>query len=191
MSAQISVCVFCGARPGNNPAYLQAARDVGQAIADEGWRLVYGSGDKGVMGEVANTVRDAAGEVLGVIPTHLLGYESNGPAIGSRVITGTMHERKKVMFLNSDAIVLLPGGAGSLDEFFEGLTWSQLGIHEKPIFVLDVNGYWQPLLSLVDHLIAEGFADESLKDLFQVKSDTGTLVEALRALRSSLTETQL
>ena len=179
---QFSICVFCGARPGNDPAYLNAARDFGQAIADEGWRLVYGSGDKGVMGEVASTVRNAGGKVLGVIPTHLLGYESNGPPIGDRVITETMHERKKVMFLNSDAVVLLPGGAGSLEEFFEGLTWSQLGIHEKPIFVLNVNGYWTPLLALIDHLISEGFADPNLKDMFSVASTVPELIKGLGKL---------
>lgn len=179
---ELSVCVFCGSRPGNNPAYLQAARDVGTAIANENWRLVYGSGDKGVMGEVANTVRSASGDVLGVIPTHLLGYESNGPAIGNRIITDTMHERKKVMFLNSDAVVLLPGGAGSLDEFFEGLTWSQLGIHEKPIFILDVGGYWRPLQSLIEHLISEGFADPSLLSLYQKVDTVPELIDALRKL---------
>ncbi|MEZ5798427.1 MAG: TIGR00730 family Rossman fold protein [Paracoccaceae bacterium] len=176
-----SICVFCGARPGGNPAHAAAARAFGQALAANGWRLVYGAGDVGLMGEVARAAQAAGGRSLGVIPTHLLGAEKGKRDLTTLVITEDMHERKKVMFMNSDAIVVLPGGAGSLDEFFEVLTWAQIGLHRKPIFLLSVEGYWQPLLALLDHLIAEGFADPSIRGLFQVAGDVPALTAALAA----------
>ncbi len=118
-----SVCVFCGARSGNLPAYAAAARDLWQVIAENGWRLVYGAGDVGLMGEVARAAQDAGARSMGVIPTHLIPREQGKRDLTQLVITEDMHERKKVMFMNSDAFVVLPGGAGSLDEFFEVLTW--------------------------------------------------------------------
>lgn len=153
---------------GKNPVHRAAAREVGVAIADAGWRLVYGAGDVGLMGEVARATQGAGGATLGVIPTHLLAMEVGKRDLTTFVITETMHERKKVMFMNADAIALLPGGAGSLDEFFEVLTWAQIGLHGKPIWLIDVDGYWQPLLALMDHVIAEGFADDSLRAHFKV-----------------------
>lgn len=177
-----SLCVFCGARMGKNPAHATAARQVGAAIAAAGWRLVYGAGDVGLMGEVARGAQGAGGATLGVIPTHLMGMEVGKRDLTTFVITETMHERKKVMFMNADAIALLPGGAGSLDEFFEVLTWAQIGLHRKPVYVVDVAGYWQPLLALMDHVIAEGFADASLRDLFTVLPDVAALQERLTAL---------
>lgn len=184
MTSHHSVCVFCGARPGANPAYADAARAMGQMIADHGWRLVYGAGDIGLMGEVARAVQRAGGQALGVIPAHLMGPEQGKADLGQLVITQDMHERKKVMFMNSDAIVVLPGGAGSLDEFFEVLTWRQIGLHEKPIFLLDTAGYWQPLLALLDHVIAQGFADAALRDYFIAVPDATTLADRLRAALS-------
>ena len=166
-----SVCVFCGSRPGGSPAYALAAHDVGVLIAEMGWRLVYGAGDVGLMGEVARAAQGAGARTLGVIPTHLLAREQGKRDLTTLVITENMQERKKVMFMNSDAIVVLPGGAGSLDEFFEVLTWAQIGLHQKPIFLLDTNGYWQPLIKLLDHVIAEGFADASMRGLFLAVTD--------------------
>ena len=163
-----SVCVFCGARMGKNPAHQAAAHATGRAIAAAGWRLVYGAGDVGLMGEVARAAQGAGAPTLGVIPTHLLAMEVGKRDLTTFVITETMHERKKVMFMNADAIALLPGGAGSLDEFFEVLTWAQIGLHRKPIWLIDVEDYWQPLLALLDHVIAEGFADPSMRKLFEV-----------------------
>ena len=180
VSPRFSLCVYCGSRPGRDPAYLEAARDLGRTIAAEGWRLVYGAGDVGMMGAVAEAATAAGAARLGVIPTHLLDAEAPRGINGDRVITETMHERKKVMFMNADAVAVLPGGAGSLDEFFEVLTWAQIGLHSKPIYLIDINGFWQPLLTLIDHVIAEGYADASLKDRFHAVPDVAGLARAIR-----------
>ncbi len=174
-----SICVFCGSRSGAKPAHAAAAVSLGQAIARHGWRLVYGAGDVGLMGEVARAAKIGGATSLGVIPVHLLGREAKRRDPANVVITEDMHERKKVMFMNSDAVVVLPGGAGSLDEFFEVLTWAQIGLHQKPIYLVDVQGYWQPLLALIDHVIAEGFADAALRSLFKVAPDIQALEASL------------
>ena len=176
-----AVCVYCGSRMGNRPAYRAAAERVGDLLAQRGWRLVYGAGDVGLMGIVAGAAQAAGGETLGVIPQHLLGREVGKRDLTRFVVTENMHERKKVMFMNSHATIVLPGGAGSLDEFFEVLTWAQLGLHAKRIVLLDVDGYWEPLLALIDHVIGEGFADPGLRALFHVATtpdEAVTLVEA-------------
>ena len=174
-----SICVFCGSRSGSRPAYVEAARATGRAIAAHGWRLVYGAGDVGIMGEVASAAITGGATTLGVIPQHLLGYERGRRDLSHTVITEDMHERKKVMFMNSDAVVVLPGGAGTLDEFFEVLTWAQIGLHGKPLFLMNIGGYWNPLLALIDHVIAEGFADPSLRDHVTVVPDVAGLIAAL------------
>jgi hypothetical protein len=148
-------------------------------LARNGWRLVFGAGDVGLMGAVAEAATAAGAPTLGVIPTHLLGQERSGRDRAHLVVTEDMHERKKVMFMNSDAAVVLPGGAGSLDEFFEVLTWAQIGLHGKPILLVDVDGYWQPLLRLLDHVIAEGFADLSLLGHFRTVATVPALEAAL------------
>lgn len=177
----LSICVYCGARPGARASYEAAGTALGTAIAKNGWRLVYGAGDVGIMGAVAASAVAGGAKTLGVIPTHLMQSEAPQDLYGSdRIITETMHERKKVMFMNADAVAVLPGGAGSLEEFFEVLTWAQLGLHAKPIFLVDIDGYWQPLVGLLDHVVAEGFADASLKGLFQVVPDVSSFVAALR-----------
>jgi uncharacterized protein (TIGR00730 family) len=172
-----SVCVFCGSRSGARSSYATAARDTGAMLARAGWRLVYGAGDVGLMGEVARAAIVAGGKTFGVIPVHLLRMEVGKRDLSTLVVTEDMHERKKVMFMNSDAVVVLPGGAGSLDELFEVVTWRQIGLHSRPVFLLDVDGYWQPLLALIDHVIAEGFAAATLRDFVTVMPD----VPALRA----------
>ena len=174
-----SICVFCGSRPGARPAYAAAARAFGTTLARHRWRLVYGAGDVGLMGEVASAAIAADGPTLGVIPVHLMGRERKARDRTQTIVTEDMHERKKVMFMNSDAVVVLPGGAGSLDEFFEVLTWAQIGLHQKPIYLVDVHGYWQPLLALIDHVIAEGFADAALRGLFKVAADIQALETSL------------
>ncbi len=174
---QQSVCVFCGSRLGNNPAFMEMAKDIGTLLAENHLRLVYGAGDVGLMGTVANATQAAGGDIFGVIPTHLLALEVGKTDLTQFIITENMHERKKLMFMNSDAIITLPGGAGSLDELFEVLTWAQLGQHSKPIFLLNTEGYWDPLISLIDHQIESGFADPSFRDLLQ----DFTTVEALMA----------
>ncbi|MCZ4354065.1 TIGR00730 family Rossman fold protein [Roseovarius aestuarii] len=181
---QHSVCVFCGARSGVKPVYEQAAQEFGTALAAAGWGLTYGAGDIGLMGAVADAAQNAGGDTFGVMPKLLEGWEGVKPNLTHYVLTETMHERKKVMFMNCDAIVLLPGGAGSLDEFFEVLTWRQLGMHEKPIILLDVEGYWQPLLHLLEHVIVEGFADGSIRDFYSVSTDVPSALDTLRATLS-------
>lgn len=176
----LSVCVFCGSRFGTDPAYKTAADDLGTALADAGMRLVYGAGDVGLMGAVANATQAAKGETFGVIPTHLLAREVGKRDLSSFIVTETMHERKKVMFMNADIIVTLPGGAGSLDEFFEVLTWAQLGLHQKPLYLLNVSDFWTPLITLIDHQIQNGFADTSLRGLFRVVDSVEALMAEIR-----------
>ncbi|MEL6571437.1 MAG: TIGR00730 family Rossman fold protein [Pseudomonadota bacterium] len=170
-----SVCVYCGSRDGNNPAYAEAAEATGHMLAENGWRLVYGAGDVGLMGRVARSCQAAGGTTFGVIPTHLLDWEVGKRDLDTFVITETMHERKKVMIMNSDAVVMLPGGAGSLDEFFEALTWRQLQLHRKPIFLLNTKGFWTPLMDLMQHFVGQGFAEASLLDFVTVVEDTASM----------------
>lgn len=174
-----SICVYCGSRDGDDPAFAAAAETLGTGIATRGWRLVYGAGDIGLMGRVARSVQDAGGQTFGVIPTHLMSLEVGKRDLTSFVVTETMHERKKVMFMNADAVVVLPGGAGTLDEFFEVLTWRQLGLHEKPIVLLNVAGYWDPLLKILDDIVARGFADASILSFIQTAPDAGAALTLL------------
>ncbi len=176
-----SVCVFCGSREGADPAFMGAARAFGHALASEGYRLVYGAGDIGLMGAVARAAMAAGGDTFGVIPEHLMRREIGKRDLGAFVVTETMHERKKVMFMNADAIVTLPGGPGSLDELFEILTWRQLGLHEKPVYLLNTKGYWTPLIDLLGHLVENGFAEVSFLEYLDVYGTVPELMEALRA----------
>ncbi|MGY3436525.1 MULTISPECIES: LOG family protein [unclassified Marinovum] len=182
--ADISVCVYCGSRDGIDPAFAQAAEALGQALAAQDWRLVYGAGDIGLMGRVARSAQEHGGETFGVIPKHLMDREVGKRDLSTFVVTETMHERKKVMLMNADAVVLLPGGAGSLDEFFEVLTWAQLGLHAKPVILLNVAGYWDPLLVLLDHVIDQGFAEASLRDFWGSTASVEDCVASLRAALS-------
>ena len=175
-----SVCVYCGSRAGIDPAYAVDAYNIGAALAENGWRLVYGAGDVGLMGTVARAAQDAGGDTFGVIPQHLVDWEVGKTDLTTYIVTETMHERKKVMFMNCDAVVVLPGGAGSLDELFEALTWRQLGLHSKPIYIINTNGYWGPLISLMNHVVTQGFADTSLLDYITVVPDAAAATLALR-----------
>lgn len=177
-----SICVYCGSRDGADPRMPGLAREAGALLARNGWRLVFGAGDRGLMGAVAQGARDAGGATLGVIPQHLIPRERASAAMDGRyLVTETMHERKKVMFTNSDAAVVLPGGAGTLDEFFEVLTWAQIGLHRKPLILLDLDGFWAPLAALVDHIIGRGFAEPSLRGLFATAGNLDDLETRLRA----------
>lgn len=175
-----SVCVYCGSRPGSDPAYMQDAEALGQALAEEGWRLVYGAGDVGLMGAVARAAQTRGAPTFGVIPAHLVAWEVGKTDLTTYVVTETMHERKKVMFMNCDAVVVLPGGAGSLDELFEVLTWRQLGLHQKPVFLVNTNGYWDPLVALLAHVTKSGFAEDTLHDFYTVVPNAAAAREALR-----------
>ena len=189
-----SVCVFCGSRSGDNPDYLVQAEILGNLIAKHKWRLVYGAGNTGMMGAVANATQLGKAKTFGVIPHHLVQREVGKTDLDNYIVTDNMHERKKLMFTNSDAIILLPGGPGSLDEFFEVLTWAQLGIHKKPTVVINVKKYWDPLFSLIDHTISSGFAENSLKKLFTITETATEAVEYLAKHNQRLdpkTETNL
>ncbi|KEJ90092.1 TIGR00730 family Rossman fold protein [Sulfitobacter donghicola] len=177
----LSVCVFCGSRAGDDPAFTQAAEQMGAGIAAKGWRLVYGAGDVGLMGSVARAAQEAGGNTFGVIPQHLVDWEVGKSDLTSYIVTETMHERKKVMSMNCDALVVLPGGAGSLDELFEVLTWRQIGLHEKPIYIVNSNGYWDPLKQLMNHVADRGFADHSLLEYLTWVPDAAETLKAIEA----------
>ncbi len=176
-----SVCVYCGSRMGRDRRHGTAAEAVGRILAANGWTLVYGAGDVGLMGAVARAQQAAGGRALGVIPAHLFPREVAREGLDRLVVTETMHERKKVMFMNADAVVCLPGGAGSLDEFFEVLTWRQIGLHAKPILLLNEGGYWDPLLGLLRHVVTEGFAGEDVLGFVTVAQDVAALERELQA----------
>ena len=171
--------MLCGSREGADPVYHEIASWLGRLIAEQDVRLVYGGGSIGLMGIVADAVLDAGGEVVGVIPDFLIRYEVGHQHLTDLVITGSMHDRKRRMFEMADAFVVLPGGLGTLDETFELITWRQLRLHDLPIIILDIEGYWAPLLKLIDAAIAAGFAYPATTDLFTV---VRTPEEVLRTL---------
>jgi uncharacterized protein (TIGR00730 family) len=155
-----SICVYCGSQPGRDPAFIAAGRALGKSIAAHGIRLVYGGGTKGIMGAVAAGVLSNGGEVTGIIPEFLVDMEATRHSLGQLnelIVTKDMHERKHKMFERSDAFVTLPGGIGTLEEIVEIMTWGQLGRHHKPILFANINGFWDPMLALLDHMRAEGF----------------------------------
>ena len=179
--SRLSICVYCGSRAGVDPAYAAAAREVGTLLGRMGAQLVYGGGRAGLMGILADAALAAGAPVVGVIPQALMSRELGHADITELHVVETMHERKKVMYMNSDAILVLPGGGGSLDEFFEVLTWRQLGLHAKPIVLLNTEGYWDPLLALIDRIIGEGFAESSLRGFVHSVPDVAALEPLLRA----------
>lgn len=176
-----SICVYCGSRAGARPAYRAAAQALGTALARAGFGIVYGAGDNGLMGETARAGQAAGGRVIGFIPRHLVAMEVGKDDLDALIETETMHERKKLMFCNSVAVVALPGGAGTLDELVEVLTWRQLGLHAKPTILVNTEGYWQPLLALIDHMIAEDFVSPGFRDYYTVVPDADAAIAALRA----------
>jgi uncharacterized protein (TIGR00730 family) len=177
-----SICVFCGARFGANPAARQLAAKLGELLAREGMTLVYGGGGVGLMGVLANATLTSGGKAVGVIPRFLLKREAGHPALTETVVVETMHERKREMYERSDAIVVLPGGLGTLEEFFEVLSWRTLGLHTKPIVILDVGGYWQPLAELLRSCVEGGFADRAHLDIVAFIDDLGQLLPTLAAM---------
>jgi len=181
-----SVCVYCGSSPGNDPAYLKAGRTLGRAIGDAGLRLVYGGGTKGIMGAVAEGTMEADGKVTGIIPRFLMNKEATEKALGALdelVITEDMHERKHRMFEESDAFVTLPGGIGTLEEVIEIMTWAQLGRHTKPIVLANINGFWDPLSTLLDHMREAGFIHTGHRVRPLVVNTAEEIVPAILAAR--------
>ena len=177
-----SICVFCGSSSAVAEIHKDAARRFGAILAENGVRLIYGGGRVGLMGLVADGAAQAGGEVIGVIPDFLERIEVGNREISELVVTDSMHARKAKMYELADAFVTLPGGLGSLDETFEVITWTQLKLSAKPFVVVDIDGYWQPLLALIDHVIAAGFARPANRDILQVVDDVEAVLPALRAI---------
>ena len=174
-----SLCVFCGSKNGNNLIYKKAAKELGTYLAKNKIRLVYGGGSLGLMGELASSVNRNKGDILGVIPKHLLQIEGINKNHGEIIITDDMHTRKKTMYNSSDAFLCLPGGIGTLEEVSETITWFQLNISRKPIFFLNINGYWDKFRVLVEDIVSTEFASKDLLNYF-------TFFESLEALVPSL-----
>jgi hypothetical protein len=157
MSKIRKICVYCGSGPGTDPAFVQAARDFGKILAENAIGLVYGGGAVGIMGELADAVKKHGGQVTGIIPEFLMAREHALEQAQGLVVTRDMHERKRKMFDLADAFVALPGGVGTLEEIVEQMTWAQLGRHKKPILLANIEGFWQPLCALLDHMKALEF----------------------------------
>jgi uncharacterized protein (TIGR00730 family) len=181
MQKVFSLCVLCGSRDGADPAYREAAIRLGVEMARRGVRLVYGGGSIGLMGVIADAVLAEGGEVIGVIPDFLVRYEVGHRRLTELIITGSMHDRKRRMFEMADGFCVLPGGLGTLDETFEIITWKQIRLHDAPIVVLDVGGYWRPLQALIEAVIAGGFAHPSVGELFTVVAQPDEVFAALAA----------
>ncbi|GGI84374.1 cytokinin riboside 5'-monophosphate phosphoribohydrolase [Polymorphobacter multimanifer] len=162
-----SLLLFCGSRPGHDPAHAALAAELGTLLAVRGVTLVYGGGAVGLMGIAARASMAAGGRVVGIIPRLLMTSEIAQAGLAEMLVVETLHERKALMHARADAILAIPGSIGTLDELFESLTWRELGIHDKPIWLLGDNGYWAPLTTLLGHIAAEGFAPPDLDRLAQ------------------------
>jgi uncharacterized protein (TIGR00730 family) len=186
MSTIKSICVYCASGPGNHPAYIQAATEFGRILGENGIGLVYGGGSVGLMGALADSVLDHGGHVTGVIPEFLVDREHMLLRVQERIITPDMHARKQTMFERADAFVALPGGIGTLEELVEQMTWAQLGRHKKPILVLNVLQFWDPLCALIDHMKRLAFIRPAMWVDFlvaeKVEEILPKLLEAARAV---------
>lgn len=182
-----SVCVFCGSSPGARPAYAEAARHLGRTLAAGGKRLIYGGGNVGLMGVLADAALEHRGEVIGVIPRHLVEREVAHSGLSYLRVVDSMHQRKQSMADLSDAFIVLPGGLGTLEEFFEVWTWGQLGLHRKPYGLLNVAGYFDPLLAFLDHSVEERFVSTDHRALLRVDADPEALLAALEAYEPAAT----
>lgn len=180
MSAINAVCVFCGASNNVPATFLNIGKSFGGMLVEKGIRLVYGGGDCGIMGAVANAVLSNKGYVTGVFPRSLKDLESEHASLSEIIMVESMHERKRIMFERSDAIVVLPGGFGTMDEMFEIITWKQLRFHQKPIIILNHEGYWNPLITLMDNIIDTGFAREEVRSFYQVVDTAEGVISALK-----------
>jgi len=190
VSLPSSICVFCGSRFGADPDIREMAAKLGELLAGEKMTLVYGGGGVGLMGVMANAALGAGGKVVGVIPTFLLKREAGHPALTQTVVVDTMHQRKLEMFERSEAIVVLPGGIGTLEEFFEVLSWRTLGLHAKPIVILDKGGYWQPLADLLRSCVEGGFAAPAHLDHVAFIDELDQLLPTLRVMPRGETATK-
>jgi uncharacterized protein (TIGR00730 family) len=173
-----SICIFCGSSAGTDPAYAEAARAVGAGLAERGLRLVYGGGRVGLMGAVAEGAIEAGGDVVGVIPEQLVALEAAHPRLGDDLrVVESMHERKALMAELADAFIALPGGIGTFEELFEIFTWAHLGLHAKPLGLLDVAGYYGPLTALLDHAVTTGFLRPDTRAMLVTEDSLDALLE--------------
>ena len=184
-----SLCVFCGSSPGTRALYRECAAALARCLCARGIKLVYGGGNVGLMGMLSRTAMAGGTEVIGIIPQALLDRERADPHITRLEVVTTMHERKARMAELADAFVALPGGYGTLEEFCEVLTWAQLGIHSKPVALLNVAGYFDPLLALFDHALREGFLRSKYRDLVLVRETPDSLLDALSEWRPQSRQT--
>ena len=175
----MDICVFCGSKSGTNSNYRTAAEQLGTLMAEQGHRLIYGGGSVGLMGAIADQVLKQGGEVIGVLPKMLATKELKHTGVTQMHLTENMHDRKALMAEQADAFIAMPGGYGTFEELFEILTWAQLGIHRKSIGVLDTNGYYQPLLQMIEHAISAGFIKPEHRQLLVAAADPATLLEQL------------
>ena len=173
------LCVYCGSSPGSDARYQAAADALGAGLAARGIEVVYGGGRNGLMGRVADAALAGGGRVTGVIPVHLQHREVAHAGLSELVVVADMHTRKRVMSERADAFAVLPGGVGTLDETIEILSWRQLGLHQKPIFIIDIAGYWSPLAALFDHIVGSRFAARLVPDLVRFLPDIPALLAAL------------
>ena len=174
-----SLCVYCGSKPGHNPAFVQLASQVGQWIGAHGGQLVYGGGRSGLMGVVAEATLAAGGRVVGIIPTALVEKEFAHQGCTELHVVDTMHERKRLMAEKADAFLALPGGIGTFEELFEVWTWRQLGYHDKPVGILNSQGYYDALLGFIDQVVADGFMSDWQTTLVTVDNDSEVLLQRL------------
>ena len=182
MKEKKSICVFCGSSGKVDDAYRQAASQLGTLVGAKGFDLVYGGGHVGLMGLVADAALASGSSVLGVIPKFLQDYEIGHDGLDELIVTDNMHDRKRLMYERSDAFVILPGGLGTLDETFEVLTWTQLGLSAKPVVLANINGFWNPLLALVDHLVSSGFAREENRSILQVADNMEEIFQMIETV---------
>lgn len=186
MDAQpLNLCVYCGSAAGANPRHAEATRRLGAAMARDGVGLVYGGGNLGLMGEIANAVLGNGGTVTGIIPTFLQQKERVNEASQNLIIVPDMHTRKRMMFEYADAFVALPGGVGTLEELVEQLTWVQLGRHTKPVVIADLDGFWQPLLALLDHMRDERFIRPANDFAYHVVTDIDEVLPTIFRARAA------
>jgi len=179
MSSKISLCVYCGSSAGLDSRHAEAARELGRRMAERRIRLIYGGARIGMMGVLADALLAGGGEVVGIIPGHLDRAEVGHRGATELIVVDSMHRRKYMMFELSDAFAILPGGLGTLDEAFEILTWRKLGLHDKPVILVDIAGYWRGLLALIDHVVDQGFASPADRNLYRVVSGIDELLEAV------------
>lgn len=179
------VCVFCGTRVGERPAYAQATQAMARELVRRRIGVIFGGGGVGLMGVLADETLRSGGDIVGVIPQALVDREEAHPSVGDLRVVETMHERKQLMSDLADAFIALPGGFGTLEEVVEAVTWTQIGIHHKPCGVLDVESYWTPLQDLIVNAAAEGFIDDSGRRLLVFEEDCGALLDRLESWPSS------